>query len=322
MSDVVVAPVHVAEVGPEEAAAVHAVISEGFASRPVLDPPAPALDESVASVAERLASSGGLLARLDGEPVGALLLDPDGPSLGLRRVAVLPGAQRRGVAAALASAAAETAVRRGARRLHLTARTELPSTVRFWTRMGFRETGRSGTSLTLARELPTSVEVPDADAMRTLGERLATVLRAGDLLILTGDLGAGKTTLTQGVGAGLGVRGDITSPTFVISRVHPSLHGGPALVHADAYRLGGVAELDDLDLDVSVADSVTVVEWGAGLAEGLADDRLEVAVTRTHGDEATAGDGTTSEVRQVCLTPFGARWVGADLADVVDTPVN
>ncbi len=312
---------HVAEVGAEDAAAVHAVIAEGFRARPVLDPPAPALDETVESVAARLAESGGLLARLDDQPVGALLLDPQGSSIGLRRVAVVPDAQRQGVAAALASAAAEAAVRRGARRLHLTARTELPATVRFWLREGFRETAHEGTSLTLARELPAAGAVPDGDAMRALGRRLAGRLRPGDLVILTGDLGAGKTTLTQGIGAGLGVRGAVTSPTFVISRVHPSLSAGPALVHADAYRLGGVAELDDLDLDVSVEDSVTVVEWGAGLAEGLADDRLEIAITRTHGDEREDGEEAASEVRQVVLTPFGARWVGSDLADVVAASV-
>src|SRR4029453_11950915 len=102
------------------------------------------------------------------------------------------------------------------------------------------------------------------------------VLRAGDVLILSGDLGAGKTTLTQGIGRGLQVRGDITSPTFVIARVHPSLVDGPPLVHVDAYRLGGIDELDDLDLDTSLADAVTVVEWGHGVAEGLADERLEV----------------------------------------------
>jgi len=303
----------VAEVGPEEAATVHAIIREGFRDRPLLDPPAPALDETVDSVAAALARAGGLLARVDGEPVGALLFDPDGASVGLRRVAVLPRAQGQGVAAGLASAAAAAASREGYRRLHLLARTELPATVRFWLRMDFRETARHGTSLTLARELPTACDVPTADEMRTLGRRLAKALHAGDLLILTGDLGAGKTTLTQGIGAGLGVRGDVTSPTFVISRVHPSLSDGPALVHADAYRIGGIAELDDLDLDVSLAESVTVVEWGSGLAEGLAEDRLEVAITRTTG--APLGD--EAEARQVRLTPVGARWVGSDLADVV-----
>ena len=95
-------------------------------------------------------------------------------------------------------------------------------------------------------------------------------------MLLSGELGAGKTTLARGLGAGLGVRGDVTSPTFVIARVHPSLTGGPALVHVDAYRLGGLAEVDDLDLDASLDESVTVVEWGEGKVEGLAEDRLEV----------------------------------------------
>jgi tRNA threonylcarbamoyladenosine biosynthesis protein TsaE len=146
-----------------------------------------------------------------------------------------------------------------------------------------------------------TIEIPTGDAMRDLGRRLATGLRAGDLLVLTGPLGAGKTTLVQGIGEGLGVRGPITSPTFVIARVHPSLTGGPALVHADAYRLGGVAEIDDLDLDSSTATSVTAVEWGEGLAEGLSDDRLEIAIE-------LRGDG-----RAVRLTGIGARW--SDLPD-------
>src|SRR5246127_5631684 len=127
--------------------------------------------------------------------------------------------------------------------------------------------------------------VPTAAEMRTLGRSLATVLRAGDLVILSGGLGAGKTTLTQGIGDGLGVRGPVTSPTFVIARVHPSLvparglaASGPALVHADAYRLGSALEMDDLDLDADTATSVTVVEWGEGLAEGLAADRLEITI--------------------------------------------
>ena len=140
------------------------------------------------------------------------------------------------------------------------------------------------------------IEVATAEEMRELGRRLAATLRAGDLLVLSGPLGAGKTTLVQGIGDGLGVRGPITSPTFVIARVHPSLRGGPALVHADAYRLGGAAEIDDLDLDSSTASSVTVVEWGEGLAEGLSEDRLEIAI-ELHG-----------EGRVVRLTPIGPRW--------------
>lgn len=149
-----------------------------------------------------------------------------------------------------------------------------------------------------------TVAVPTVDDMRELGVRLAGLLRAGDLVVLTGHLGAGKTTLTQGIGEGLKVRGPITSPTFVIARVHPSLAGGPPLVHADAYRLGGFAELDDLDLDASVAESVTIVEWGEGLAEGLAEDRLEVIISR--------GDGP-GEDREVRIVGVGHRWSDLEL---------
>lgn len=141
----------------------------------------------------------------------------------------------------------------------------------------------------------TPLRVPTEGEMRDLGRRLAALLRAGDLVLLSGPLGAGKTTLTQGVGDGLKVRGPITSPTFVIARVHPSLAGGPALVHADAYRLGGLDELDDLDLDLQ--DAVTVVEWGGGIAEGLSDDRLEIVIERSETDERT-----------VTLTGVGPRW--------------
>lgn len=133
-----------------------------------------------------------------------------------------------------------------------------------------------------------SQPLADAAATRAWGERLGRMLHAGDLVILTGGLGAGKTTLTQGIAQGLGVRGPITSPTFVISRVHPSLCGGPALVHVDAYRLGGLAELDDLDLDADLDRSVTVVEWGHGLAEDLASDSLEVTLEGESARTATA----------------------------------
>ena len=145
--------------------------------------------------------------------------------------------------------------------------------------------------------------------MRSLGASLATVLRAGDVVVLSGELGAGKTTFTQGLGAGLGVRGGVTSPTFVIARVHPSLVAGPALVHVDAYRIGGVAELDDLDLDTSLDETVTVVEWGEGLAEGLAEDRVEVWIERAVADDA-AGD---LDPRRVRVSPVGRRWLGVPL---------
>jgi tRNA threonylcarbamoyladenosine biosynthesis protein TsaE len=155
---------------------------------------------------------------------------------------------------------------------------------------------------------PTTTRVATDAAMRDLGRQLAGLLRAGDLVILTGPLGAGKTTLVQGIGAGLGVRGPITSPTFVIARVHPVVSGsGPALVHADAYRLGSISEVDDLDLDTDAAAAVTVVEWGAGLAEGLAQDRLEITIE----------PDPDSDVRTVRLNGRGARWNDA-LMDAAD----
>ena len=316
--------VRVEVVGPEAAPEVLAVIHAAFRDRPELDPPSNAMEETVESVAAALAGDGGLLATLDGVPVGALLLESKGASMLLTRVSVLPDRQNLGIAQALSATADDVARARGHSRIHLTARTELPATVRFWQKGNYREVARTGPMLTLAKELPVECVVPSAEAMRSLGERLAaSALRAGDVVILSGELGAGKTTFTQGLGAGLGVRGGVTSPTFVISRIHPSLRGGPPLVHVDAYRLGpasgsgaATAELDDLDLDVSVEESVTVVEWGEGLAETLADDRLEVLITRSTGGggQATAGDAETRTVR---LTPVGARWVGSGLAAVV-----
>jgi tRNA threonylcarbamoyladenosine biosynthesis protein TsaE len=160
----------------------------------------------------------------------------------------------------------------------------------------------------------TDVIVPTAERMRELGRALAGLLRAGDLVLLTGELGAGKTTLTRGLGEGLGVRGAVTSPTFVIARVHPSLAGGPPLVHVDAYRLGGgLEEMEDLDLDVSLPESVVVVEWGEGKVEELSEDRLEVRIERS-GDAA-------DEERTVRLTGVGSRWADAGLTTLAD-PVN
>lgn len=155
-------------------------------------------------------------------------------------------------------------------------------------------------------ELDVQVTVATAVQMRDLGERLSGLLRAGDLVVLSGSLGAGKTTLAQGIGAGLGVRGRVTSPTFVIARVHRSLGDGPDLVHADAYRLGSRAEVDDLDLDADLATAVTVVEWGTGLVEDLADSVLAVTIEAearpTEAADAAAGQ------RTVRVRGWGERW--------------
>jgi tRNA threonylcarbamoyladenosine biosynthesis protein TsaE len=160
---------------------------------------------------------------------------------------------------------------------------------------------------------PVLAEAPvlTAAGMRELGRRLAGLLRPGDLVVLAGPLGAGKTTLVQGIGEGLGVRGPVTSPTFVIARVHPPAAGtGPGLVHADAYRLGSRAEVDDLDLDTSAGDCVTAVEWGEGLVEDLAPShlRIEIAMPPAAGDDdPAAGD----EPRTVRMVASGQRWNGS-----------
>jgi tRNA threonylcarbamoyladenosine biosynthesis protein TsaE len=139
------------------------------------------------------------------------------------------------------------------------------------------------------------VKLSTVDDTRALGRALAGRLRAGDLVMLTGPLGAGKTALAQGIGTGLAVDGQVTSPTFVISRVHRG--GRVPLVHVDAYRLGGRLELDDLDLDASVEESVTVVEWGEGVADQLADAHLEIRIERLDDD-----------TRSVELVAHGGDW--------------
>ncbi|WP_251153572.1 tRNA (adenosine(37)-N6)-threonylcarbamoyltransferase complex ATPase subunit type 1 TsaE [Cellulosimicrobium sp. Marseille-Q4280] len=155
--------------------------------------------------------------------------------------------------------------------------------------------------------------LPDAETTRAFGAALAGLLRAGDLVVLTGDLGAGKTTLTQGIGAGLGVRGQVASPTFIVAREHPSLTDGPALVHVDAYRLGSLDEVDALDLDSSLDESVTVVEWGSGLVESLAGDRLEIVLERPRGGVGT-DDAPEAGARRVVLRAVGPRWSDLDVA--------
>lgn len=152
------------------------------------------------------------------------------------------------------------------------------------------------------------VVVANADAMRLLGASVAEDCRPGDVVLLSGPLGAGKTTFAQGFAEGLGVTGAVTSPTFVIARTHRSGVGGPDLVHVDAYRLSNLAELDDLDLDTSLAESVTLVEWGAGLADHLVDDPIIVTIERdapgmspAAGTRTSPVSGPTSEVRLVTV---------------------
>ena len=146
------------------------------------------------------------------------------------------------------------------------------------------------------------VELPTVADTRALGRALAGLLLPGDLVILAGPLGAGKTVLAQGIGAGLGVTGPVTSPTFVLARVHRG--GRLPLVHVDAYRLGSVAEIDDLDLDASLDDSVTIVEWGSGLVERLVDAHLVVHLDR---NPESAGEAAADE-RTAELVPHGGSW--------------
>lgn len=147
--------------------------------------------------------------------------------------------------------------------------------------------------------MSTTRRIPDSDAMEALGARLATLLRAGDLVVLDGPLGAGKTTLTRGLGAALEARGAVTSPTFVLAREHPTVSGVP-LVHVDAYRLATARELDDLDLDYDGA--IVVVEWGAGKLDGVADSWIDIAIARSVDDDT----------RDVVITGHGPRWAELD----------
>lgn len=148
----------------------------------------------------------------------------------------------------------------------------------------------------------TRLTIQTPEEMEGFGALIARQLGAGDLVALNGELGAGKTTLTRGLGAELGVRGAVTSPTFVLARTHPRQEG-PPLVHVDAYRLSSAIELDDLDIDFE--RSIVVVEWGGGMLEAIADAWLSVDIVRPAGGDAT-DDG--AQPREVTITGYGARW--------------
>lgn len=147
------------------------------------------------------------------------------------------------------------------------------------------------------------MHIPTSEDMHALGVQLGRLLRAGDLVLLDGPLGAGKTTLTRGIGEGLGVRGPITSPTFVIARQHPSLADGPGLVHVDAYRVQTWNELEDLGIAFDLDRNVVVAEWAAGRLEGIADAYVTVHISR-HDDD---------EERDVVIDTTGQRWEGVDV---------
>ena len=186
-----------------------------------------------------------------------------------------------------------------------------------------------------------TIATGNADETRALGVRLARLLRAGDLVMLSGGLGAGKTTLAQGIGAALGVRGRVSSPTFIIARAHPSLADGPDLIHVDAYRITSLEEVDALDLDSSLDRSVTLVEWGEEKVEALSPDRLEIQVRRPHGavrddvrkpddvaigSESPGGAVTEDPVvdlgevddgsRTITVRALGPRWADIDLSSL------
>ncbi len=301
----------------DDAADMVSVIHAAFGARPCLDPPSTAIDETPETVAATLERAGGILASVDGRPTGVILIAPLGSRVAtFQRVSVHPDFQRHGVASAMVAAAQDYAAELGFEQVELFARGEFADLITFWQHRGFEVVREAPHGVMLGKDLPVLVRVPTGEAMQDLGERLAHVLVPGDLLIASGDLGAGKTTLTQGIGRGLGSADAVISPTFVISRIHRSTTGRPDLVHVDAYRLTGSDEIDDLDLDASMDGAVTVVEWGEGLAESLSPSRLEIDI-RTHpvATPLPAADQPTAlAVRSVLLRPVGERWRQVDLS--------
>jgi tRNA threonylcarbamoyladenosine biosynthesis protein TsaE len=311
----------VAVASQDDAPAMVEVIHAAFGARPPLDPPSTAIDETPVSVAATMSRGGGIFATVGGRPAGVILVvpaqvstadgaQPSSTTATFQRVSVHPDFQRHGIASAMVSAAEELAATLGYRRVELFARGEFADLIAFWQHRGFVIDRDAPNGLILTTGLPLAVRVPTAEDMLSLGERLAALLRPGDVIIASGDLGAGKTTLTQGIGRGLDSVGPIISPTFVLSRQHPSRSTRPLLVHVDAYRLSSPYELDDLDLDATVADAVTVVEWGQGIAEGLADNRLEIDIWTTPADASAHADDSP---RIVTIAAIGPRWHGVDL---------
>ncbi|MDQ6648895.1 MAG: tRNA (adenosine(37)-N6)-threonylcarbamoyltransferase complex ATPase subunit type 1 TsaE [Actinomycetota bacterium] len=278
--------IELSECGAEAAAEVHALARAAFAGNGVLDPPTGALRDSVAEVRADLAAYGGVLAHTDGRLVGALRRRPEGDRLWLRRVAVSAAYQRRGLGAALMRWAVERARERGFAEVAVRVRHVLPGNHAFYRALGFTAVGERDAWVELTLPLSGAVVLDTAEQTQAYGARMAAALAPGDLVVLSGSLGAGKTVLVQGIARGLGINDTVTSPTFVLARVYGG--GRIPLVHVDAYRLGSGAAarlaVDDLDLDADAAESVTVVEWGSGVVEGLAEARLEVHLERLDDD--------------------------------------
>jgi tRNA threonylcarbamoyladenosine biosynthesis protein TsaE len=286
------------------------LIQQAFYARMPIDPPAEALSDTEVLIRARLEPPGfGVVASVNGDDVGCLLVSyPEPGTAMLHRVSVLPGARRLGVATAMIRDTAYLLADQGIRKLQLLARSELPLVQRWWESYGFTPYDTAPHGVIMRIDLPHPIHVPTAKAMELLGVRLARLLRPGDLVVLSGQLGAGKTTLTQGLGLGLGVQGQVISPTFVLSRIHPG-QDGPDLVHVDAYRIASPTEFDDLDLEATAATAVTVVEWGAGLAEQLSDSRLEVDILMSSDPD--------DQTRTVYLNGVGERWQGSDFGEAL-----
>lgn len=292
------------------------VIHAAFGARPPLDPPSTAGAETAETIGAALRSGGGIYAHLDGRPAGTILIStgPSG-SATFSRVSVHPELQRHGIASAMVVAAEDLAAVQGHDRVELFAREEFAQLIAFWVHRGFSIDRPAPHGVVLAKPLPYAVRLPTATDTQEFGRRLADLVAPGDVVVLNGELGAGKTTLTQGLGAGLGTTSPVISPTFVLSRVHRGAPGRPTLVHVDAYRLSTSAELDDLDLDASSPGAVTVVEWGRGLVEDLWDDRLEVDLLHLAGRSGTDGG------RVALLRTVGPRWAEVDLTTLVEPVV-
>jgi tRNA threonylcarbamoyladenosine biosynthesis protein TsaE len=292
-----------------DAPALLEIIRNAFSNRPPVSPAPAALKESVGSITAAVGSGFAVMALVAGVPSGAIIVSVDGRIAGIHRVSVRSDMRRLGVASMMIEVVLELLAGSGVDEARLVAREEFPQVVAWWQRRGFSKYGQDSPNVYLRRQVAWRYEIPTADDMRAFGQELAGLLGPGDLLIASGELGAGKTTLAQGVGAGLGVSGPIISPTFVLARIHPALGAGPGLLHVDAYRLDSWEELDDLDLQTEAM--VTLVEWGAGLAEPLAEDRLEVDIRLALAPDEPADPDSTDETRLVFLTPIGERWTGA-----------